>query len=674
MAAKAHTMLQKYLDEITRSSQPDMQLMLKEGKNALQARFVAFFYRHNADSETMFFYKSDKGIDLINKEIVDGALRFFIDTIPSNNAEPELLNVEDIIDVRLRSFCSLAGIRNMALSKKMTAVGRVFIILVADFSQILSDEETALLKGMGSILALTAAQRHIDGQADQEREKYKALFNQSNSGLLMLHDQMIVESNPKSAQLFALEPKTLAGLTVEELLYHKSDLANELQKEELKTYIQQALSGNPVQFEWLCHKSDGSSFTAEIFLTRFMEDKSSNLFVVIRDISLRKAYENELILAREEAHEANRLKSTALASMSHEIRTPLNSIIGFSGLLLDPEVTPEEKETYSKLISVAGKGLSQLVSDIIDFSKLEIGQLSLYPEKFDLHLFLQDLKKTFLQDRFQRGKEHIDLRLVMPTDQPLLVETDPLRLRQVITNLVGNAFKFVDHGFVEFGYASVTATNILFYVKDTGVGIDRNKQEQIFTPYGQDDTTYHRNREGSGLGLSISKSFVELLGGKIWLDSEQDSGSTFYFTIPYFTHSQEGVPQNQSGSLFPVDLSGKKVLIADDIRENYLFLKELFKNTGAELLIAKNGAEALSLAHENGPVDLALIDVRMPKMDGMQLAQKLREDYPFMIIMALTAYPNESNKEEFFALGCNEYLHKPLDVSLLSRLLTAYFD
>jgi CheY-like chemotaxis protein len=359
--------------------------------------------------------------------------------------------------------------------------------------------------------------------------------------------------------------------------------------------------------------------------------------------------------------------------MSHEIRTPLNSIIGFSDLLLETDASEEDRETFTKLIMVAGKSLVQLVADIIDISKIEAGQVMIHEEEFELNNFLQEIYQTFIRERMHHENQDVELRLIVSSSENILLKTDQLRLRQIFNNLITNALKFVDEGYVEFGYSSIMPGTLLFYVKDTGVGIEKSKQKVIFSQYGQDSSTYQRNREGTGLGLAISKSFVELLGGKIWLDSETGSGSTFYFTIPIGQdqHNLE-IPVNEQGA-FNVDLTGKKVLIVDDIQENSKLLIELFRKTNAELLVAGNGLEAINLARSHSTLDLAILDIRMPVMDGYETARILRQEFPEIVLMSLTAYPNSDGRAKCMACGFNEYISKPLMLQELIQLLQQYF-
>ncbi len=669
-------MLKSYLKTIARHAEPDVLFMLKEARKLLKVPFLGFYDKNAVQNKVVYDFKSGTDSISFQEKEIEQVFHYFSTSLIA--CEQDIVEF-DLFDNTGNGypdlFFKISLLKSGLFCRLKSADDNIYYLFIGDIvSRHYDQNEIDFLTSLGHVLTVFKLQNNAISKPNIAIANYKALFDHSNDGIIFLNNHLITEINSKAIEFFGVEREVVIGKTVECLLQINSKSNPDYSQVKFEKYMQDAISGETLLFEWLCPTSDENHFIGEIFLTKKEVDSDSNMFAIIRDISVRKDYENQLLLAREEAREANRQKSKALASMSHEIRTPLNSIVGFSGLLLDPDVTAEEKESYSHLIAMAGRSLSQLVSDIIDFSKLEVGQLALYPEPIDVHSFLKEMERTFLQERVRREKENIELRLVMPCDEPLTIVADPLRLRQIISNLVGNAFKFVDEGFIEFGYSSVSNDSVLFYVKDTGVGIDKNKQQEIFDPYGQDASTSHRNRDGSGLGLSISKSFVEMLGGKIWLDSEQHAGSTFYFTLPLSSENVDKTREERELSVLSVNFSGKKVLIADDIEENYVFLRELFKNTGAEIFIAKNGVEALNLAHAHASIDLALLDVRMPEMDGMEVARILREEYPFMIIMAVTAYPNGSSKDDFLALGCNEYLQKPINVRLLSGLLADYFD
>ena len=261
---------------------------------------------------------------------------------------------------------------------------------------------------------------------------------------------------------------------------------------------------------------------------------SANDMLEAREKTQRNLEEEQILLreAKEKAEESDRLKTAFLANMSHEIRTPMNSIIGFSELLSDDEITKEEIDNYVAHINIAGNSLLNLINDILDIAKIEAGQITIIQSDCNINALFNELYLTFTQQKEKLDKKELT---IIYNDQPSkqhTINTDPQRLKQIMTNLLGNALKFTEKGFIEFGFDLVSADKYMFFVKDTGIGISPENQQLIFKRFSQVDGSHTRNYGGTGLGLSISKNLVELMGGKLWVDSVQGKGSTFYFTLP----------------------------------------------------------------------------------------------------------------------------------------------
>lgn len=511
----------------------------------------------------------------------------------------------------------------------------------------------------------------IDSQAHPRTpEWYKNVFDHAHVGIFVLEDGVIIDGNKQGASLFGEDVQQIRGNSLSQYApTHQSD--GRLSKEVIDHILAQTTSQSPRQIEFLIKNKKDRLIDVTISCSK--SEISSETILLINDVTTFKKYEKKLINERNKALNANSHKSTFLANMSHEIRTPLNSIIGFSDLLLDEDTTEAEKEMYSKLIGTAGKSLLQLIEDIIDVSKIEAGQVKIKKVKVEVNELLDEVYQTFQQEKISYQKEAINLKIFkkMP-DKSVVIFTDPFRLRQVLNNLLTNALKFIDEGYIEFGYTTLFGDFIQFYVKDTGIGISKDKKERIFEQFGQDESSYNRNEKGTGLGLAITKSFIELLGGRIWLDTEQDRGSTFYFTLPVV----EKLPVISEKSSFASskNWSNKIILIADDVKDNYLFLKGVLMDTKALILWAKNGLEALTMCKNNNDINIVLMDIRMPLMNGYDATKSIKTIRPKLPIIAQTAFSSLEDREMCLAVGCDDYIVKPIHNDKIISMIAKYMD
>jgi len=380
--------------------------------------------------------------------------------------------------------------------------------------------------------------------------------------------------------------------------------------------------------------------------------------------------------AQEKAEEADRLKTAFLANMSHEIRTPLNAIIGFSELLKDNGLEEEDKNLYIKHITASGKSLLNLINDIIDISKIEAGQLTISKEECKVNSILYELYATFLTELKRQDKSNVELKidLAFKPDE-FICKTDPFRLQQVLTNLLSNASKFTEEGFIEFGYRPESNDKLLFFVKDTGTGIPKDKQKIVFERFRQVADKNSAKRKGTGLGLAISKKLINLLDGDIWVDSIKGEGSTFYFTIPLDTPiPQEKIEEylsNKDDS--DISFDEKTIMIVEDEESNFVLLNTILKKHNANILYAKNGKVAVDYIRKNSRViDLIMMDIQMPEMDGYEATKLIKELKNEIPVIAHTAYTMETEKEKCIASGCDYYISKPCDVNELLRIIKKF--
>lgn len=378
----------------------------------------------------------------------------------------------------------------------------------------------------------------------------------------------------------------------------------------------------------------------------------------------RSQLEYELVQAKLKAEESDRLKTAFLANMSHEIRTPMNGILGFAEMLNDNKLADADRQKYIDIINNNGKILINLIDDIIDFSQIEAGQLKIEEKTFSLNSMLGQVHASFQTQSLKKEKPQVKLKMNKGfEDDKSYIVSDPNRLRQVITNLVGNAFKFTNKGFIEFGYDQIK-NDLRFYVKDTGIGIPPEKIDQIFERFVQADNSRSRKFSGSGLGLAISKGFIELLGGKMWAESEINKGSIFYFTIP-FQKAEVAikVEEKATPAKSNYDWSDKTFLVAEDDFFSYKFLEGFLKQTNASVLHADDGAKAVQLCAENDSIDLVLMDVQMPEMNGLDATRTIKETNKTLPIIAQTANAISEEKQKCFEAGFDDFVPKPINIA-----------
>jgi PAS domain S-box-containing protein len=400
---------------------------------------------------------------------------------------------------------------------------------------------------------------------------------------------------------------------------------------------------------------------------------------VARDISERIEFEEQLKRAKEKAEEADHLKSAFLANMSHEIRTPMNAILGFSNLLNNPAITKEQQEEYIEIINSRGNQLLQVINDIIDLSKIESNQLKLEEEQFNLNHFLKEIHSSFRQAIKEEYQKEIDIKLEKgENDEKAIVKTDKTRLEQILSYLLNNAVKYTQEGMIRFGYVieqGASEQHLKFYIQDTGVGIPESKQDVIFERFRQSDDSKTREYGGTGLGLSISKGLVEIMGGVIWLNSVPAEGTTFYFSLPY-KKSQEinnSQSQNKNTQYMNYNWSGKTILIVEDDPLSSKFLEAILEDSGAQILLAKDGKEAIDIAKKHESLDMILMDIQLPGMNGNEATieiRKIRENIP---VIAQTAHAMPEDKKKSLEAGCDDYITKPINMDLLLDKIESVF-
>ena len=386
------------------------------------------------------------------------------------------------------------------------------------------------------------------------------------------------------------------------------------------------------------------------------------------DITENKNYEAELRSAKEKAEESDKLKTAFLQNMSHEIRTPLNGILGFTSLLTDENITKDEIREYSKIIQNSGNRLLETIGNVLDISKIETGQIEANIKPFSINQLMNNLSSFFTP--IAKNKR---IKLVNQNESDhknLNIESDDTKLNQILTNLISNAIKFSSDGEIYFGY-DIKDNNLEFFVKDCGIGIQEDLKHRIFERFTQVNLSITRGYEGAGLGLAICKGLVELLGGKIWFESDVNKGTTFFFTIPLVESKAKSKPEGNSNKSIE---SQKKlnILIAEDDFISFQYLKSILKDEMFNIIHAENGEVAINCVNNNNNIDLIFMDIRMPVMDGMEATLEIKKIAPKIPIIAQTAYAFSSERDLFLSIGCDDYLAKPITRDLLMQLIEKY--
>lgn len=402
-----------------------------------------------------------------------------------------------------------------------------------------------------------------------------------------------------------------------------------------------------------------------------LEDERGNvtsILVTFRDITNEKQYEEKLKKARDEAEKANKAKDQFLANVSHEIRTPLNSIIGFIKLVLETNSDPQQNKDYLKRVKSSAQDLSRIINDILDYSKMESGELEIVHSEFRLENLLEEIMNNFKEQAACKG---IRLILDKKKETPGALLGDDLRLKQILNNKMSNAIKATEAGSIKLEVSCLekdeSRARILFSIKDTGCGISPNDKEKIFLPHEQINNSKNNVLSGIGLGLTISKQLVELMGGEIWIESELGKGSTFHVFIPFARQSEDKVNKELQTRIMSDDFDlkcfqGLYVLVVEDDKSSQVLVNSILSKTGMKVNIVGNGNEAFNLV-QSTHYDVVLMDMKIPGIDGYELTRRIRKDKRFapLPIIAVTAHAMVGERKKCLDAGANDYISKPID-------------
>ena len=506
------------------------------------------------------------------------------------------------------------------------------------------------LRMFGTNIDIT--ERKLTEHALQESEKsFRVMFEKHSAVKLVIEpgSGKIINANQAAADFYGWSLDELRGMNIQQI--------TQLTPEELKSNLEKAKTSKQNEFQVRHKRADGLQRDIELFSNNIEIDGKNILYAIIHDITDRK----------QAAEESDRLKAAFLANISHEIRTPMNGILGFSELFKEPDLTGEEKEEYIDLIHQSGLRMLNLINDLMDISKIDAREVKLQITETSANKLLREVEAFFKPAAKKKG---VELRCTMAlSDNDSFMTTDCLKLNQIITNLIQNALKFTTKGSIDFGYNKKKA-GLEFFVIDTGRGIPADKKEKIFERFQQVDNSLTRAHEGAGLGLSISKAYVEMLGGTIHVESKEGVGSTFTFTHPYKQIKKQQAQSNKDKVLSTCNSAlAFCLLIVEDDEVSTLLLKRSLKNQNISILCAENGWEAVELVQCHPEINLVLMDLKMPVMSGYDATKKIKQLRPDLPVIAQSAFTTKEEKQKAREAGCSNFITKPINNTELHNLI-----
>jgi len=513
--------------------------------------------------------------------------------------------------------------------------------------------------------------------AEKQLRKLSRAVEQSTNSIIITDLNGIIE-------YVNLTTIRLSGYSYEELIGNNPRIfkSGEMSTEAYASMWDTILSEKEWTGEMHNKKKNGELYWESLTISPIFDENNqmTNFLAIKRDITESKRLTLELIEAKEKAEESDRLKSAFLANMSHEIRTPMNGILGFAELLKTPDLTGDQQQDYIQIIERSGTRMLNIINDIVDISKIESGQMKVSNSETVINEQTEFLYTFFKPEIENKGLNFILKNGLSNNDCKII--TDREKLYAILTNLIKNAIKYTFKGSIEFGYVvkqyplkgSDLSLVLEFFVKDTGLGIPSDRLHAIFDRFVQADIADKMALQGAGLGLSISKAYVEMLGGEVWVESENTKGSVFYFTIPFLP--LQGDIKNPE-NFVQIDNSYKSgkllnVLIAEDDETSDMLLTLKIEKFCKEVFHANNGTEVLEILHNNPTIDLILMDIQMPEINGYEVTRRIRTFNKDIIIIAQTAYALAGDREKALKAGCNDHISKPIDIDILEELIRKY--
>lgn len=670
-----------YKVSITKTSNDEVGILMESFNQMLLAIQEKEAER---DEITMAYANSEEKLRNIFNLGLDGILLTDLNGYISEISEKACLilgySSEDLSNRRLADFMP-AGYENQRVKvveqlKKKGESNFYTKYLKKDNREIYLEFSSRLIKIEGKSLCLSyirdITEKLIAEEALKEsEERYKKLVEHFPSAIALHRKNEIIFVNEAIKGI-------LGGKSKQD--FHGRNICNFISPESTHSINNQfefvIKNDQPSAIEEVkMERLDGKPIDAEIISIPLIFSRKKSILSVFNDISRRKIIENELILARDSAEQSDKLKSAFLANMSHEIRTPMNGIIGFADLLAKEDLKTQDIKRYVNIIKTSADRLLSIINDIIDISKIESGAINVLESEFELNALLSELYNFFKHSAEKKG---LPLFLNLQEPKEVILKTDRNKVNQIITNLLSNSIKFTTKGKIEISNTINEDTReVVICVKDTGVGIPKSQQEEIFERFRQAKNYIQDFTEGTGLGLSISKGFATALGGKILLESDEDKGAAFSLILPYQSVSKVSeILQKESSEggddLPKLNLANKTILVAEDEENNYRYIEELLEPTKVDIIWVRNGLSAVQSVIEQSAPDLILMDIKLPVMNGYTAAKRIKTINASIPIIAQTAYGLEEEREKIVNGGCDDYLSKPISEKRFFELIKKY--
>ncbi|PKQ61822.1 hypothetical protein BZG02_14440 [Labilibaculum filiforme] len=530
----------------------------------------------------------------------------------------------------------------------------------------LAKERDGIKSGFTGTVKDITERKRLEAEKNKTEEKFKLIFEKSSVAYLITKGSQFFECNKACLDLFGVSRKEdFIGRSVADFSpqYQPNGA---LSLETARTWIEECKTKGYAKFDWIHLKENGSEFPVEIALNTVPLMEGTVSFVVLNDLSERKRVEQELIIAKEKAENATLVKAQFLSTMSHEIRTPMNAVIGVTHLL--SEDNPREDQIQNiNILKLSADNLMALINDILDFSKIEAGRVTVEAVEFNFRNLIQNIASVFIPRSREKG---LDFIVDIDPKIPVNLIGDPTRISQILNNLCGNAIKFTDKGNVQIvvSYQERYADKlkVKFEIKDTGIGIPEHKQDEIFQSFSQADSNTTRLYGGTGLGLTISKKLIEIMGGSIDVKSDLEFGTTFTFDLHLIVshHPQIKLDFTVRNYRNLNKVKGLHILLVEDNPMNVLMIKQFLKKWEITYEIATNGRVALEKVQSDN-FDMVLMDLQMPVMDGYEATESIRslpgEKYQKIPILAITASLFNEIHTKVLNAGMNDFVSKPIN-------------